>query len=46
MFRKNEPLTRILLSKGADPRLGAQNAVAVAKMFELPELMAVIEEYL
>lgn len=46
VFRQDEALTRLLLSKGADPHLGAQNAVAVAKMFELPELAAVIEEYL
>ncbi len=46
VFRKNEPLVRQLLSKGADPHLGSQNALAVAKMFELPELAAVIEEYL
>ncbi|MDO5744815.1 MAG: ankyrin repeat domain-containing protein [Micrococcaceae bacterium] len=46
VFRKNEPLVRQLLSNGADPHLGSQNALAVAKMFELPELAAVIEEYL
>lgn len=46
VFRKNEPLVRQLLSSGADPLLGSQNALAVAKMFELPELAAVIEEYL
>lgn len=46
VFRKNEPLVRQLLAGGADPLLGSQNALAVAKMFELPELAAVIEEYL
>lgn len=46
VFRKNEPLTRLLLARGADPRLGAQNALAVTQMFDLPELKAVIEEYL
>lgn len=46
VFRKNEPLTRFLLQNGADPRLGAQNALAVTDMFGLPELKAVIEEYL
>ena len=46
VFRKNEPLTRFLLQNGADPKLGAQNALAVTDMFGLPELKAVIEEYL
>ncbi|GAA1498558.1 ankyrin repeat domain-containing protein [Paeniglutamicibacter kerguelensis] len=46
VFRKNEPLTRFLLQNGADPKLGAQNALAVTQMFGLPELKAVIEEYL
>lgn len=46
VFRKNEPLTRTLLANGADPHLGAQNAVAVAHMFDLPGFKALIEEYL
>ncbi|MDO2932840.1 ankyrin repeat domain-containing protein [Paeniglutamicibacter sulfureus] len=46
VFRKNEPLTRMLVVNGADPHLGAQNALAVAQMFDLPEFKAVIEEYL
>lgn len=46
VFRKNEPLTRFLLQNGADPKLGAQNALAVTDMFGLPELKAVIEEYI
>lgn len=46
VFRKNEPLTRWLLEHGADPKLGQQNALAVTDMFALPELRAVIEEYL
>lgn len=46
VFRKNEPLTRFLLGKGADPKLGQQNALAVTEMFSLPEMRAVINEYL
>lgn len=46
VFRKNVELTRFLLSQGADPRIGAQNALAVTEMFSLPDMRAVIEEYL
>lgn len=46
VFRKNEALTRFLLQNGADPKLGAQNALAVTDMFGLPEFKAVINEYL
>ena len=46
VFRKNEPLTRFLLGKGADPKLGQQNALAVTEIFSLPEMRSVIEEYL
>ncbi|MET1035819.1 MAG: ankyrin repeat domain-containing protein [Arthrobacter sp.] len=46
VFRQNEPLVRHLLEHGADPRLGRQNAVAVAEMFSLPEMARVIGEYL
>jgi ankyrin repeat protein len=46
VFRRNEALTRLLLENGADPQLGAQNAIAVTEMFDLPELKAVLSEYL
>ncbi|GAA4378684.1 ankyrin repeat domain-containing protein [Paeniglutamicibacter cryotolerans] len=46
VFRKNEPLTRFLLGRGADPKLGPQNALAVTEMFSLAEMRSVIEEYL
>lgn len=46
VFRKNESMTRYLLANGADPKLGAQNALAVAQMFDLPAFTVIIEEFL
>lgn len=46
VFRQNPELTRFLLDAGADPKLGAQNAVAVTEMFDLPAMRELIGEYL
>ncbi|WP_343901045.1 ankyrin repeat domain-containing protein [Arthrobacter rhombi] len=46
VFRQNTELTRFLLDAGADPKLGAQNAVAVTEMFDLPAMRELIGEYL
>jgi len=46
VFKQDEASTRLLLTAGADPKLGPQNALAVTEMFDLPQLRAVIEEYL
>lgn len=46
VFRQNEALTRFLLGRGADPKAGAQNPLAVTEMFELPAMRTVIDEYL
>lgn len=46
VFRQNTELTRFLLDAGADPKLGAQNAVAITEMFDLPAMRELIGEYL
>lgn len=44
VFRRSAPVVRSLLSAGADPELGSQSARAVATFFELPEMMALLDE--
>jgi ankyrin repeat protein len=44
VFRRSEPVVRALLTAGADPQLGSQSARAVAAFFELPEMMALLDE--
>lgn len=42
-FRNDAPIVSALLTYGADPTHGPQNAVSVAKHFELPEMQALFE---
>ncbi|WP_432486659.1 ankyrin repeat domain-containing protein [Kineococcus sp. SYSU DK018] len=42
VFRRDEPVVRALLAAGADPELGRQSGVAVAQVFELPEMLAIL----
>nr|WP_284291393.1 ankyrin repeat domain-containing protein [Angustibacter aerolatus] len=42
VFRQDEPSVRALLAAGADPALGRQSAWAVAEVFELPEMTALL----
>lgn len=42
-FRNDEPIVRLLLDAGADPSLGSVNALAVAKQFELSEMLSLLD---
>ena len=42
VFRQDEAVVRALLAAGADPELGRQSGVAVAQVFELPHMLAVL----
>ncbi|WP_432497183.1 ankyrin repeat domain-containing protein [Kineococcus gypseus] len=44
VFRQDEPVVRALLAAGADPELGRQSGVAVAQVFELPHMLALLRE--
>jgi len=39
VFRRAAPIVTELLAAGADPELGRQSGVAVAQVFELPEML-------
>jgi ankyrin repeat protein len=43
VFRQAGPVVQALLAAGADPRLGRQSAYAVAEVFELPGMRALLE---
>lgn len=45
VFRQNHAITKDLLTAGADPRLGGQNAYAVIEMFGLDAMQTVLEEH-
>lgn len=45
VFRRCEPVVRSLLAAGADPELGYQSARAVATFFELPDMLALLDEW-
>lgn len=45
VFRRSEPVVRALLDVGADPRLGRQSAYAVAAVFELDDMRALLDSY-
>ncbi len=45
VFRRAEPVVQALLDAGADPRLGRQSAYAVAEVFELGDMRAVLERF-
>jgi ankyrin repeat protein len=44
VFRQSEPIVRSLLAAGADPSLGPRSALDVATFFELPEMLALLQE--
>ena len=44
VFRQSEPIVRSLLAAGADPTLGPRSALDVATFFELPEMLALLQE--
>lgn len=44
VFRRSERGVRALLAAGADPALGARSALDVARFFDLPEMLALLEE--
>nr|MBA2738385.1 ankyrin repeat domain-containing protein [Nocardioidaceae bacterium] len=44
VFRRSESGVRMLLDAGADPDLGRQSGVAVAQVFELPEMLRLLQD--
>ncbi len=44
VFRRSERGVRALLAAGADPALGTRSALDVARFFDLPEMLALLEE--
>ena len=43
VFRRSERSVTALLAAGADPALGARSALDVARFFELPEMLALLQ---
>ena len=43
VFRRSENIVRLLLDAGADPALGPRSALDVARHFDLPEMLALLE---
>ena len=44
VFRRSADAVTALLSKGADPALGSPSAVEVARFFELPDMLELLEQ--
>ncbi|WP_432544420.1 ankyrin repeat domain-containing protein [Kineococcus sp. SYSU DK002] len=42
VFRQARPVVELLLDAGADPALGRQSGLAVAQVFDLPEMAALL----
>lgn len=45
VFRSCEPAVRALLAAGADPALGGRTAYEIADVFDLPEMMALLQSH-
>lgn len=43
VFRQSRPVVELLLAAGADPSLGRQSGLAVAEVFGLPEMTALLQ---
>ncbi|GLY47823.1 ankyrin repeat domain-containing protein [Lentzea sp. NBRC 102530] len=43
VFRRSRPVVELLLDAGADPALGPRSAVDVARFFDLPEMLALLQ---
>ena len=43
VFRRSEEIVRLLLGAGADPALGPRSALDVARHFDLPEMLALLQ---
>ncbi|WP_422631999.1 ankyrin repeat domain-containing protein [Pseudokineococcus basanitobsidens] len=43
VFRQDAEVVRTLLAAGADPHAGPRSAVETARVFELPEMLALLE---
>ncbi|GGM74959.1 putative ankyrin-like protein [Lentzea pudingi] len=43
VFRRSAEIVRLLLGAGADPALGPRSALDVARHFDLPEMLALLE---
>nr|WP_298802140.1 ankyrin repeat domain-containing protein [uncultured Pseudokineococcus sp.] len=44
VFRQDEAVVRTLLAAGADPERGPKSAVETARVFELPEMLALLQD--
>ncbi len=44
VFRRSERSVTALLAAGADPALGARSALDIARFFDLPEMLALLEK--
>ncbi|MDQ3786968.1 MAG: ankyrin repeat domain-containing protein [Actinomycetota bacterium] len=44
VFRRSERSVTALLAAGADPALGTRSALDVARFFDLPEMLALLEK--
>lgn len=45
VFRRNEPLLRMLLDAGADQSAGPHTAAAIADQFGIADMRAILDEY-
>jgi ankyrin repeat protein len=43
VFRQQEQIVTDLLGAGADPELGPRSAVAIARFFDLPQMLALLD---
>ncbi|RDI32181.1 ankyrin repeat domain-containing protein [Lentzea flaviverrucosa] len=43
VFRRSERIVQLLLAAGADPALGPRSALDVARHFDLPEMLALLQ---
>ncbi|MFG1645803.1 ankyrin repeat domain-containing protein [Amycolatopsis sp. NPDC049252] len=44
VFRRSEPAVTCLLAAGADPALGPRSALDIARFFELPRMLQLLEQ--
>ncbi|MET9230052.1 ankyrin repeat domain-containing protein [Lentzea sp. NPDC003310] len=45
VFRRSRPIVEMLLEAGADPALGLRSALDVARYFDLPDMLELLEPH-